>query len=149
MTTRHRVDVRWWRRWHRWIGFPSAIFLLFVSVTGVMLAVTEFFGPDEALREATRDLVSPVTASGPAAAWSDPTAKALSAVNAASAGAPIDKGAGIRVLKKIGDRVEKDEPIYRIHAVELSEYELAVGAAKADAGYQIGGIPSAAGRPHP
>jgi len=56
-----------------------------------MLAVTEFFGPDEALREATRDLVSPVTASGPAAAWSEPTAKALSAVNAASPGAPIDK----------------------------------------------------------
>ena len=46
------------------------------------------------------------------------------------AGAPIDKGAGIRVLKKIGDRVEKGEPIYRIHAFEHSEYELAVGAAK-------------------
>ena len=48
------------------------------------------------------------------------------------AGAPIDKGAGIRILKKIGDRVEKGEPIYRIHAFETSEFELAVGAAKID-----------------
>ena len=63
------------------------------------------------------------------------------------AGAPIDKGAGIRVLKKIGDRVEKGEPIYRIHAFEPSEYELAVGAAKMDAGYQIGGNPPAASGP--
>jgi len=55
------------------------------------------------------------------------------------AGAPIDKGAGIRILKKIGDRVEKDEPIYRIYAFEPSEFELAVGAAKIDAGYQIDG----------
>ena len=58
------------------------------------------------------------------------------------AGAPIDKGAGIRVLKKIGDRVEKGEPIYRLHAFETSEFELAVGAAKIDAGYQIDGKPS-------
>ena len=65
------------------------------------------------------------------------------------AGAPIDKGAGIRVLKKIGDRVEKGEPIYRIHAFEPSEYELAVGAAKTDAGYQVDGNLPAAGGPHP
>jgi thymidine phosphorylase len=55
------------------------------------------------------------------------------------AGAPIDKGAGIRVLKKIGDRVEKGEPVYRIHAFEPSEYELAAAAAKLDNGYQIDG----------
>ena len=34
------------------------------------------------------------------------------------AGAPIDKGAGIRLFKKIGDHVEKGEPIYRIHAFD-------------------------------
>ena len=58
------------------------------------------------------------------------------------AGAPIDKGAGIRILKKIGDHVEKGEPIYRIYAFEPSEFELAVGAAKAETGYQIDGKPS-------
>ena len=65
------------------------------------------------------------------------------------AGAPIDKGAGIRILKKIGDRVEKGEPIYRIHAFEPSEFELAVGAAKIDAGYQIDGKPSVTDGPQP
>jgi thymidine phosphorylase len=55
------------------------------------------------------------------------------------AGAPIDKGAGIRILKKIGDRVERGEPIYRIHAIESSEYELAVASAKTEDGYQVDG----------
>jgi thymidine phosphorylase len=55
------------------------------------------------------------------------------------AGAPIDKGAGIRILKKIGDRVEKGEPIYRIHALEPSEYELAVASALTEDGYQMNG----------
>jgi len=55
------------------------------------------------------------------------------------AGAPIDKGAGIRILKKVGDRVDRGEPLYRIHAFEPSEYELAVTTAKLDSGYQIDG----------
>jgi thymidine phosphorylase len=53
------------------------------------------------------------------------------------AGAPIDKGAGIRILKKIGDRIDKGEPIYRIYALETSEYEFAVSAAKMETGYQV------------
>jgi len=80
-----------WRRWHRWIGFPATLFLLFASLTGFLLAFSEFFGADEALREATRDLVSPVNASSPQAAWSDPMAKAFAAVTARAPGAPIDK----------------------------------------------------------
>ena len=79
-----------WRRWHRWIGFPASIFLIFVSVTGCLLAGTEFFGEDEALREATRDLVSPYTVAAPAALV-DPVARALATVQAQAAGAPIDK----------------------------------------------------------
>lgn len=60
------------------------------------------------------------------------------------AGAPIDKGAGIMVLKKIGDRVEQGEPLYRIHACEPSEFELVVAAANAHSGYGIGGHANAA-----
>jgi thymidine phosphorylase len=56
---------------------------------------------------------------------------------ARTAGAPIDKGAGIKVFKKIGDRVEKDEPLYRIHAYDASEFDLAVAAAIADTGYTV------------
>ncbi|MFN7192254.1 MAG: hypothetical protein ACK5U4_12545, partial [Rhodospirillales bacterium] len=61
---------------------------------------------------------------------------------ARTAGAPINKGAGIDVFRKIGDRVEKGEPLYRIHAFERSEYDLAVAAAKTDTGYVIDGARS-------
>ena len=35
------------------------------------------------------------------------------------------EGAGIEVFKKIGDRVEQGEPLYRIYAFDQSEYDLA------------------------
>jgi thymidine phosphorylase len=56
---------------------------------------------------------------------------------ARTAGAPVDKGAGIRVFKKIGDRVEQGEPLYRIYALEPSQYDFAVAAAATDPGYRI------------
>jgi thymidine phosphorylase len=56
---------------------------------------------------------------------------------ARTAGAPIDKGAGIDLFKKIGDRVEQGEPLFRIHAYDESEYDLAVAAAGIDSGYAI------------
>jgi thymidine phosphorylase len=55
------------------------------------------------------------------------------------AGAPIDKGAGIMVLKKIGDQVEQGEPLYRIYACEHSEFDLVVAAANSHSGYGING----------
>jgi len=58
---------------------------------------------------------------------------------ARTAGAPLDRGAGIKLFKKIGDRVERGEPLYRIHAFEPSEYELAVAAAAVDSAYRIDG----------
>lgn len=85
------MTLLFWRKWHRWIGFPAAIFLLFASVTGFVLAFTEFFGADEALREATRDLISPVTVASPATDWSEPLARAMKTVSATAGGAPIDK----------------------------------------------------------
>lgn len=56
---------------------------------------------------------------------------------ARTAGAPVDKGAGIKVFKKIGDRIEKGEPLYRIYAFDQSEFDLAVAATKSDNGYAI------------
>ena len=49
---------------------------------------------------------------------------------ARTAGAPIDKGAGIKLFKKIGDRVEQGEPLYRIYAFDQSEYDLAAAGAE-------------------
>ena len=57
---------------------------------------------------------------------------------ARTAGAPIDKGAGIKVFKKIGDRVEQGEPLYRLHAFDDLQFALARAGAKADAGYLVG-----------
>lgn len=85
------MTIRFWRQWHRWIGFPAAIFLLFAAVTGFLVAFTEFFGEEESLREATRALVSPVTVSASPAGWSDPIAKAVASAAQITPGAPIDK----------------------------------------------------------
>jgi thymidine phosphorylase len=68
---------------------------------------------------------------------------------ARTAGAPIDKGAGIKVFKKLGDRVEKGEPLYRIYALDRSEFDLAVAAAKVDAGYVINGQQSSGSETKP
>jgi thymidine phosphorylase len=57
---------------------------------------------------------------------------------ARTAGAPIDKGAGIRLFSKIGDRVENGQPLYRIHAYDQSELDLAATAASLNSGYTIG-----------
>lgn len=65
---------------------------------------------------------------------------------ARSAGAPLDKGAGIKLFKKIGDRVVQGEPLYRIHAFDDSQFDLAVASAATANGYVIG-LRSAAGEP--
>jgi thymidine phosphorylase len=53
------------------------------------------------------------------------------------AGAPIAKGAGIRLLKKIGDQVERGEPLYRIYGSEPFEFEFALAAARQQHGYRL------------
>jgi len=57
---------------------------------------------------------------------------------ARTAGAPVNKGAGIRLFKKIGDRVDQGEPLYRVFACDPSEHDLAALGAKADSGYALG-----------
>ena len=86
------MNTGWWRSWHRWIGFPAAVFLLFASVTGFLLATTEFFGADEALREATRNLSSPITTSTDSHAWSDVLGRVMPAAQQRAPGAPIAGG---------------------------------------------------------
>ena len=85
------MNPSFWRKWHRWIAFPASLFLLFAAITGVVVAMTEFFGEEEALREATRDLVSPVSTGSPTASWQDPIARALAGAAREAPGAPIDR----------------------------------------------------------
>ena len=84
-------NTAFWRKWHRWVAFPATLFLIWAAFTGLSVAITEFFGPEEALREATRGLVSPVTAASPADSWAVPIGHAVTAVNDSAPGAPIDK----------------------------------------------------------
>ena len=56
---------------------------------------------------------------------------------ARSAGAPLNKGAGIKLFKKIGDRVDRGEPLYRVFTFDASEHDLTAAAAIADSGYLI------------
>jgi uncharacterized iron-regulated membrane protein len=79
------------RKWHRWVGFPAALFLLFASITGVLVAVSEFFGEAEALREATRDLVSSVRVGEGNDAITAPLMRALATAAGSATHAPIDK----------------------------------------------------------
>jgi thymidine phosphorylase len=57
---------------------------------------------------------------------------------ASLAGAPIDKGAGVDLLKKLGDPVATDEPLYRVHAEYRSGFKFAQGLSDRDNGYTIG-----------
>jgi thymidine phosphorylase len=56
---------------------------------------------------------------------------------ARNAGAPVSKGAGIDLFRKVGAIVHKGEPLYRIHATDHFEFEQAVHAARIDSGYDI------------
>ena len=85
------LNLAFWRKWHRWIAWPATLFLFWAAATGVLVAFTEFFGADEALREATRDLISPVTVSSASTAWSEPIARAFATAATRTNGAPVDK----------------------------------------------------------
>lgn len=54
------------------------------------------------------------------------------------AGAPMDKGAGVDLLKKLGDEVKKGEPLYRVHAEYQSDFNFARSLCESQSGYLIG-----------
>jgi len=54
------------------------------------------------------------------------------------AGAPMDKGAGVDILKKVGDPVDKGETLYCIYAEFNSDFKFACDLAQKYTGYSIG-----------
>ncbi len=55
------------------------------------------------------------------------------------AGAPMDKGAGVDLFVKLGQRVRKGDPLYRIHAEFPADFRFARDLAAEDSGIGIGG----------
>jgi thymidine phosphorylase len=54
------------------------------------------------------------------------------------AGAPMDKGAGVDLFKKLGDPVNKGESLYCIYAEFQSDFQFATALAKEFSGYTVG-----------
>lgn len=57
------------------------------------------------------------------------------------AGAPMDKGAGVKLMKKLGDKVKAGEPLYRIYAQFPADFEFAIRYAQGHSGYRISNNP--------
>ena len=53
------------------------------------------------------------------------------------AGAPTSKGAGIDLLKKVGEPVKRGEPLYRIHAAVETDFGFAMEMALENHGYSV------------
>lgn len=54
------------------------------------------------------------------------------------AGAPMDKGAGVDLLKRVGDDVEAGEPLFRIHARFPADFQFASKLADHSSGFRVG-----------
>jgi thymidine phosphorylase len=57
---------------------------------------------------------------------------------ASLAGAPMDKGAGVDLLKRIGDAVKAGEPLYRLHARFPADFNFARAMIDKDTGVRVG-----------
>jgi thymidine phosphorylase len=55
------------------------------------------------------------------------------------AGAPMTKGAGVDLLRKLGDVVAKGEPLYRVHGGFRAELQFARVLSRRGSGFTIGG----------
>ena len=53
------------------------------------------------------------------------------------AGAPMEKGAGVDLLKKVGDPVHRGEALYRVHAEIRADFEFARSHCRRDNGYRV------------
>ncbi len=54
------------------------------------------------------------------------------------AGAPMGKGAGVDLLRKLGDPVSKGDSLYRVHAEVRADFEFARAHCTENSGYTIG-----------
>lgn len=89
-----RIMTEWalsMRKWHRWIGWTAALFLLLVSTTGIILQGQRLFGAEETERERLQDLTSIYTLGKPLADLSISISRAQQSVLAVVGDAPLDR----------------------------------------------------------
>ena len=55
------------------------------------------------------------------------------------AGAPMDKGAGVDLFKKLGDAVAEGDPLYTVYAQFEADFYFARTLVDRNSGYRIGG----------
>ena len=70
--------------------------------------------------------------------WESQDSAEMMARIARLAGAPMDKGAGVDLMKKLGDPVSKGEVLYRVHAEFPPDLQFAKDQCQRDTGYTIG-----------
>ena len=56
---------------------------------------------------------------------------------ARAAGAPNDPGAGIDLLKRVGDRVRSGDPLYRVHGADAPDFSAACTASEDESGFLV------------
>ncbi|MEI6084423.1 MAG: PepSY-associated TM helix domain-containing protein [Verrucomicrobiota bacterium] len=79
------------RKWHRWIGWATALLLLNVALTGIILQFQQMFGADETTKEKFQALTSAYALSSSLAEFPAQLAAAQAAVRTRSGDEPLDK----------------------------------------------------------
>ena len=87
--------------------------------------------PQPQLGHLTRDIVSPV--SGVVESIDNSRINKIGVL----AGASQYAGAGLDLLKKVGDKVEQGETLYRIHALNSTDFAFANSVVDGYTGYEI------------
>src|SRR5262245_34603159 len=99
------MEMKFLRTWHRYTGTVAAIFLLWASITGVIVAGIEFFGADEAERERLRDATSEVKL--------DPANGTAAAALGLARARAMQKAPGARI-DKIELKLKGDKPVVNV-----------------------------------
>ncbi len=108
------------RQFHRWLGIGAAVLFLLVSGTGVALQYQQIFGSEEAAKEASAAIVSPLS-------LGKPTGLDPAALDRARTG--LLARYGNRPLAGVDWRIKAPTPAFVFHLDGNDPRKVAVGVA--------------------
>lgn len=85
------MEMKSLRKWHRWVGWMAALFLVWAGTTGVLVAANEFWGEEETERERLRNVESTEHLGAPDSHAAQALAAALASAAQRAPGAPVDR----------------------------------------------------------